>query len=289
MSPVQTRAAVLAALLLASLAPGHAVAAQSYDNCTGFIESLPATISTPGTWCLRKDVATAMTQGAAISISSADVTLDCNHFKLGGLAAGAATKATGVLAYEASHVAVRRCNVRGFATGIFLKGGSGSRLEDNRLDGNTSHGLLIATFDGVVARNVIRDTGGSTAVPGQASGITAWDSVDIIDNTVSGVWALPDADGAVAVHGIRTYDAQGSHVAGNRVRGLPVPGPTVHAVALGAVSAVSQDVSGNELVGPGSVAIACGSANVRVSDNILSGFNGPMTNCIDAGDNDVSF
>ena len=42
-------------LALAAAAPA-AQAAESYDNCTGFIDSLPATISTHGVWCLRKNL-----------------------------------------------------------------------------------------------------------------------------------------------------------------------------------------------------------------------------------------
>ncbi|HEY0661023.1 MAG TPA: hypothetical protein VGD21_06870 [Lysobacter sp.] len=67
----------------------HAVpvqAAESYDNCTGFIETLPATISTQGTWCLKHDVGTAITEGNAVTIAANNVTLDCNDFKIGGLA-----------------------------------------------------------------------------------------------------------------------------------------------------------------------------------------------------------
>ena len=66
-----------------------ALAAESYDNCTGYIESLPASISTQGTWCLRKDLATGMASGNAIEVKANNVVIDCNDFKIGGLAAGA--------------------------------------------------------------------------------------------------------------------------------------------------------------------------------------------------------
>ncbi|HEY0661599.1 MAG TPA: hypothetical protein VGD21_09825, partial [Lysobacter sp.] len=73
--------AVLAILLAGPVAPAPAQAAQSYDNCTGFIDSLPATITTQGTWCLRKDLSTAMSSGNAITIATNNVTIDCNDFK----------------------------------------------------------------------------------------------------------------------------------------------------------------------------------------------------------------
>src|SRR4249920_3466180 len=84
----------LGALLLGCAGSAHA--AQSYDNCTGFITSLPAVITTQGTWCLKQDLATTVTSGSAITINTNNVTIDCNDFKLGGLGAGLATLANGI-------------------------------------------------------------------------------------------------------------------------------------------------------------------------------------------------
>src|SRR5688572_11288780 len=81
---------------------GHrqlALAARSYDTCTGYVESLPATIGSPGQWCLRRDLSTAQTSGAAITVAANNVTLDCNDFKLGGLSAGLDTLAHGMAAF----------------------------------------------------------------------------------------------------------------------------------------------------------------------------------------------
>src|SRR5690606_24652633 len=86
-----------ALLLLGGLAATQpARAAQSYDACTGFIDSVPATISTQGVWCLRKDLSTNITSGNAITIATNNVTIDCNDFKLGGLAAGNGSNAFGI-------------------------------------------------------------------------------------------------------------------------------------------------------------------------------------------------
>src|SRR4249920_3461142 len=79
-------------------APRAAHAAESYDNCTGYINSLPAVISTGGIWCLKHDLSTAI-DGDAIHINGTnDITIDCNNFKIGGLAAGIGTNATGIWA-----------------------------------------------------------------------------------------------------------------------------------------------------------------------------------------------
>jgi hypothetical protein len=61
--------------VLALAAAGYASqahASRSYDNCTGFIDSLPATISRQGTWCLRKDLYFSPSQGVALTVLPAD-------------------------------------------------------------------------------------------------------------------------------------------------------------------------------------------------------------------------
>ena len=76
------------ALLLGAPRPAHA--AKSYDNCTGFITSLPAVITNPGTWCLNADLSTTVStdtsSGGAITIQADNVTVDCNEFRITALA-----------------------------------------------------------------------------------------------------------------------------------------------------------------------------------------------------------
>src|SRR5690606_11400981 len=48
---------LLAAVAGLAFAPGNA-RAENHHTCEGFIDALPATISTQGVWCLRKDLAT---------------------------------------------------------------------------------------------------------------------------------------------------------------------------------------------------------------------------------------
>src|SRR5207344_3123760 len=134
------------------------------------ITSVPAQISTPGTWCLKKDIATAMTSGSAILIMTNNVTIDCNDFKLGGLAAGPGTLALGISARNQHNIAVRHCNIRGFYVGLELDyivelgatGGGGHIVEDNRFDYNTSTGLWVEGDGSVVRRNRVFETGGAT-------------------------------------------------------------------------------------------------------------------------------
>src|ERR1700685_3893541 len=97
--------------MLAFVQPAHA--ARSYDNCTGFVTSLPAVISTPGTWCLNQNLSTSTIGGYAIRIAANDVVLDCNDFLVDGLPLGLGTGEYGIFADNQTHATVRHCNVRG--------------------------------------------------------------------------------------------------------------------------------------------------------------------------------
>src|SRR5690242_11044818 len=112
--------ASLAFFLLLCALPRCASAAASYDTCKGFITSLPAIIDTAGTWCFNKDLNTANNSGTAISINSDNVTIDCNGFKLGGLAAGESTNEGGIVSYDHRNITIRHCNIRGFSFGVSL-------------------------------------------------------------------------------------------------------------------------------------------------------------------------
>ena len=179
-----------AVMLLIGLtaAPVTSHAAQSYDNCTGFITSLPATISTQGTWCLNADLATAITSGTAITVATNNVTIDCNDFRLGGLAAGLGTQANGIRANNRDNLTIRRCNIRGFFYGVWSDGGSGHLIEDSRFDGNTYVGIFVDANASIIRRNIVRATGGST-LSSDAFGISTSGSVDVLDNTINGVIA----------------------------------------------------------------------------------------------------
>jgi hypothetical protein len=179
------RVVFLASLALALL-PRAALAAESYDNCAGTVTSLPATISTAGVWCMKSDLTTSMTSGMAIAITSNNVTLDCNDFRLGGLGAGANTGTTGIAVMEKSNVTVRNCNVRGFLNGLYL-GGSNNIVEDSRFEANTRIGVYVSGYDFIVRRNSIAHTGGTPSYS-DTYGVLAFGATGVIeDNFISEV------------------------------------------------------------------------------------------------------
>lgn len=274
--------ASLAASLL-TITLGKAEAAESYDSCKNTITALPATISTTGTWCLKQDLSSAAASGTALMVNANDVILDCNGFKLDGSTAGTATKAIGIRSTK-SGVTVRHCNVRGFNMGIYLSGTAGGHVvEDNHLDSNTYMGIGVEGDGSMIRRNAVLDTGGST-VSTRAFAIYARYSVDVLDNTVSGVFAN---SGDTA--GIYTYSNPSSSIDGNRVRGV-VKSSTGIARGIDNIYSTRITLNGNNVVGDGSastVGMRCSSSQGRAKSNVIVGFAAAILGCGNAGGNDA--
>lgn len=279
-------------LLFAGLAlfPVRSEAAQSLDACVGYIDSVPATITTQGVWCLRQDLNTANTYGAAISIAANNVTIDCNGFKLGGLAGGFGTQATGIDAYNQSNSTVRHCNVRGFRFGVFLYTSDltslgGHVVEDNRFDNNRSRALVIRGTGSVVRRNQVIDTGGSTYEAGSATGIETQGAIDILDNTISGV--VPFADnGTGSATGIYASSNPDGNISGNRVRGLVHIGAAGGTAGILTAGGTHMSLRGNDVVGDDhGTGLTCSNGGSRAKDNIVNGFTFGNSICVDAGGN----
>ena len=267
------------ALLAATAAPAYA--AESYDNCTGYIDTLPATISTQGTWCLRKDLSTAVTSGNAITVATNNVTLDCNDFKVGGLAAGASTQTLGILAQDRQNVTVRNCTVRGFLAGIRLSGGSGHLVEDNRLDNNTNWGISVQGENGtVVRRNRVYDTGGA---PGAKWVYALQGTADFLDNTVSGVFEEHVDGSPRGIH----MQGNGTQARGNVIRELAVAGAGTAAgiLALGQ----QQSVVGNRIASATAIAgtgiTGTGAGSTFCSGNHVALYQTAIASCHNGTDN----
>jgi hypothetical protein len=275
-------AGVLALLALLSLAgAGVARAAGSEVTFTGFITTLPAVINSQGTWCMTQDLSTSISSGFAITINTNNVTIDCNGFKLGGLAAGIGTAAYGIYAQDRLNATVRNCTIRGFQFGLRFYGGNGGGhlVEDNRFDGNTYCGMQVVGDGSLIQRNLVFATGGSTAISAEAPlGIVADGSSDVLDNTVSGVTALVGGNGGAT--GIYASGDLDGLVEGNRVHGLVADGGGL-ATGIYATSG-HLSVRRNDLVstnsGGGTVGMQCGAA-VLARDNTALGFATGFSNC----------
>ena len=275
--------------LLGLVAVGaRAHAAESYDNCAGFIDTVPTTITSQGVWCLRKDLATGIASGAAITIATNNVTIDCNDFKIGGLAAGTATATRGIVAANRQNLRVRNCNIRGFHTGIDLDGGGGHLVEDNNFNGNLSVGLRVSGDGSIVRRNAVIDTGGSTLAGNlaMAIGVVTVYNVDTIDNTIDGVLATGDGGNKSAI-GIQTQSNAAGTISGNRVRGALAAGTGTHAgitnVGSGRIAVVDNILSGStQANGTG---LSCANNQGTAVRNIVNGYPTGIVSCTDSGGN----
>lgn len=289
---------VLAAVLVLgslSLLPGTA-RAETFNTCAGFIDSLPATINSQGTWCLRSNLSTAITSGKAITIATNNVTIDCNNFKIGGLAAGPGTFAVGIGAGTRLNATIRNCNIRGFRIGINLEGSSGGNhlVEKNRVDNNTLAGIAVDGDGSMVRGNVVSDTGGTTITfDTRTWGIVTTGTVDVIDNTVSNVVAYQV--GQSSATGIGAFVNPGGVIQRNRIRGL-VPGPLagsdqrgIESLNVGSHPEISDNVVvGTEVDGLSDIALYCngpGAAALVYNNRVLKFGAGTEVsgNCVNAG------
>jgi parallel beta-helix repeat protein len=157
-----------AVILAATLALIPCAFADETTFCTRYIRSLPFTITTQAHYCFDRNLATAITSGAAITINADFVLLDLNNFRLSGSAAGTATLAVGIHANNRSNLTIRNGNIRGFAYGILVEGDgtTSSRnvtVEKNVLDGNTVAGITVFGTSYSIRDNQVYNTGGTTS------------------------------------------------------------------------------------------------------------------------------
>lgn len=284
------------ALLLAVLLSGagfSSPASAETINCTA-ITSLPATISTQGVYCLRGHLSTNLASGAAITVATNNVTIDCNEFKLGNLAAGLQTQATGILANSRLNITVRGCGIRGFQTGVGLTNGL-YRVENNRFDHNTQTAVRVGGDGSVIRGNEIVDTGNSGAADvNRFYGIYAEGNVDIVDNLISGVVATNSGLTARHVYGIYGTEMHAGLVKDNRIRDLAPYGLLANRHGIYIQAGSNNTLSGNTVVmGSGLLAtdtgIRCGSGLLGIvggvaRDNVIMqagilGAVGALLNC----------
>jgi len=272
-------------------APVSASAADSFDACSGFINSLPATITTPGVYCLTQQLSTSIGSGNAVTVNADDVVIDCNDHRIDGSAAGTATAAVGVFAGNRARITLRHCAISGFNTGAKLTG-SGHIVDGNEFIADTQIGLfiegLVRNADSLVTENRVIDIGGSTT-GAAAYGIYAHQGVDLFDNSVSYVHANDVGSGSANAYGIFTTSTNhGATVRGNRVRAV-VKGSS--GLAYGIYNDTSRhvilrdnDVS-NRTNGKFDIGIYCSTSSSAGRNNVIHGSVQAISTCGNAGDN----
>jgi hypothetical protein len=231
-------------------------AAAETVNCTP-ITAIPALIDVQGVYCLRSDLSGALPDGSAIFVATNNVTIDLNGYKLGNLAAGPGTTATGVSGVDRQNVIVRNGVIRGFQTGLHFDGADslGIVAEDLRLDQNRLAGVWLGGQGNAVRRCRIARTGGTTAFGADAFAygvVIASGGSEVVDNAIAeGLAQGSGASIGVQVQGM----VQNVFVVGNRI------------------SDFDQGVR-----------FVAGTAG-KIRGNLTSGVGTPYTGGTDAGDN----
>jgi len=272
------RQLLAAFFLLAGLATVPAQA-ETFHTCGTTINTIPTLITTQGVYCLSHDVATAITSGNAIDIQTNNVTLDCNGYKIGGLAAGSTSLTVGVhAAATRQNITVRNCGIRGFYAGINLQGGAGHLVEDNRLDNNLSVGIEVAGDNNRVRRNAVYDTGGNAT----DTSIGIFASAELVDNTVAGVFSVATNTSALGISMGGTNEVRNNVISGVTATGT--------GLAYGILAGYGSVLRNNTITADSTTNGIGISGNGIVSETICSGniihkYSTPTFSCTDAGGN----
>jgi nitrous oxidase accessory protein NosD len=269
-APMRASLSVAGATLLASaFAAGTASAGPSHATCAGFIDSLPASVTTPGTWCLRRDVSGSFPQGSAIDVAASGVILDCNGFGLRNTTRHLGT----AMEVSGDDNIVRNCDVRGFERGIFIKG-LRTVVENNRLSDLGSWAIQSTGKGSRVTGNHIRDV--ALTGNGAGSAIEAFGIADVSHNFIDGVRPVPTEEGNISSTGIFVQNSGYGQITGNRIRGLKSQGENSYVYGIDSVSTVTAtlQITRNHIDGPEfreGWAIRCQGVG-GAGDNIVTGY-----------------
>ena len=155
----------LSHILLAAvvLSPGAAFA----GSCTA-IATVPTTISAPGNYCLVDNYTVNQSAGAAITIASNDVSLDCDGHSLKNLSTANNGTSSGIYAYGRNNLTVKNCRITGgFTNGIDIIQSNTvanrsyyNTIENNYIAGPLLHGIRAYGSVIEVTNNRVYDIGG---------------------------------------------------------------------------------------------------------------------------------
>jgi hypothetical protein len=270
---------------LAAAGP-DARATESFDGCDFEILTLPAAATSPGVWCVKKDLGTSIASGAAITVSTSNVTIDCGDNRVSGLGAGDTTTTFGILAQNRLNLVIRNCHIRGFYSGVQTVGGGGHLLERNHFEGNTVTGVSVESPNSTIRDNLFTDTGNSLAAPVTATGIfVAGGGIDVLGNTVRGVRANGDEGASGIANGIFASSNLDGSITGNRVRGLfPPENGSVRGIV--ASSSAGTVIEGNHVqLGQivNSTGITCSNDRVSAVRNSITGATVGINACLTSG------
>jgi Periplasmic copper-binding protein (NosD) len=130
----------------------------TYGQTPTPIDSLPYRITTTGSFILMKDLNTTDPDTNAITITTANVTLDLNHHKLSN--SNTASLGIGVLANFQNFIVIKNGTISGFRFGIVLRGNTntptGDVVEDVNIISPTTDGILVDAEGCLIKNNFFK-------------------------------------------------------------------------------------------------------------------------------------
>jgi hypothetical protein len=212
MKPVRKSHFIAFGLLITTIAAWPSIATAEVNQCTE-ITSLPFTITTSGTWCMKQDLTNPTPAGGpatpldgAIQVQSDNVTIDLNGHTLLNDSPGEAAEMNGITAFYRTNIIVRNGQIRGFKHGILLGGITSSRhlVEDIRADDISQFGIYVIGANSVIRNNIVTNTGPSDFGDEAAGIVVVFAENGIIENNmVANVTETRSAIGIGATAGAR--------------------------------------------------------------------------------------
>jgi hypothetical protein len=212
----------------------------SAQTCTP-INVVPVTLGTPGKYCMTQSISTALTNGAAISVTAADVHIDLGGYILDGSAGGTSSTATAIF-HNSLQRGFRLSNgtIRGFNAavnaGIYATNPNPVLIEDVRIEASRGQALIVVGDHSIIRRvsidGVVPRFGQTSASGVLGSGVRQ----RFIDLDISGV---TEASGGVG-HGITCSVCTGAILEGSRISGGDGAG-TFRGAWLGATSSARRN------------------------------------------------
>lgn len=289
--------------LLAVLAWLPCGAARADTQQCFVLNSLPITIASPGNYCLAKNFDQTFS-GAAISILTHRVVLDCRGFSIRNAGTSLLGHAGIYVDDGSTNVTIRNCTIDHFSYGIALNGFGetgtvGNTIVDNHVLRSNVHGIYASGTRNKILRNRVSNTLGDTT--STASGIWVQSTgfghgTEIRDNIVTDIRPTY-AEGSAYTYGIAVINLRDVEISGNVVSGLyartgngsygiyvqETSEASVHDnVVLSPVSQLQPPYDGGNYAGIWM--IQGNDATVVCRDNVVGHFNSNTFGCV-AADN----
>ena len=181
------------------------IASASLTHAQTTINSLPYTITAPGTYVLGTSLTYGGSSGSAIQINASNVTVDLNGHYINN-AAGPTTQTSGILATNRANVTIQNGIIVGFSYGIVLNGTTlniNGLIQNVRLIFSLVGGILLSESRNAVVRNCqISETGYSeSGAVNNPAGIGIVDNESMGGNLISNNNISHSTDWGIALGG----------------------------------------------------------------------------------------